>query len=724
MKRAYRKAALAHLAGLAVLGVMIFPFGAHAQEGQVTVRVESAGQPLAGAQVSVEDLGALTDAAGSATLRLPPGAHQISARRFGYQEQTIAVEVEAGADVLVVIELEQDTIGLEGIVVQSTRTGRRIEDEPIRVEVLDREEVEEKMLMAPADIAMMLNETSGLRVQTSSAALGGANVRIHGLRGRYTLILSDGLPLYGGQSGGLSMLQIPPMDLEQVEVIKGVASALYGASALGGVVNLVSRRPADEREILLNQTSRGGTDGILWASGQLSDRWGYTFLGSAHRQGIHDVDGDGWADLPGYRRGVVRPRLFWEDGQGRSLFLTVGGTVEEREGGTLAGATMPSGTAHPEELGTRRIDGALVGRVLFGGDRMFTFRASAMGQRHDHVFGDVREEDLHSTVFTEVALTGMNRGHTWVVGAAFQRDGYEGRDVPWFDYSYTVPSLFAQDEISPADWITVAASGRLDAHSEYGTSFHPRLSVLLRPADDWNARASVGTGYFAPTPFTEETEAFGLTPLLPLDGLAVERATTASLDVARAVGRFEINATIFGSEIRDPLVSRTTGEGRVELLNAGGPTRTHGTDLLAGFREDPLRVVATYTFTRSREEDRETGGRREVPLTPRHAAGVVGMWEGEEGSLVGVELYYTGRQELDGNPYRSVSRPYVEMGVLVARRIGPARIFVNFENILDTRQSRFGPMLLPERTPEGRWTVDAWAPVEGRTLNAGVQWHL
>jgi len=214
MKRAYREAALALLAGVAVLGIMIFPWRAHAQEGQVKIRVESAGQPLAGAQVSIGDMDALTDVDGSATLRLPPGAHQISARRFGYQEQTIAVEVEAGADVLVVIELEQNTIGLEGIVVQSTRTGRRIEDEPIRVEVLDRKEVEEMMLMAPADIAMMLNETSGLRVQTSSAALGGANVRIHGLRGRYTLILSDGLPLYGGQSGGLSMLQIPPMDLE------------------------------------------------------------------------------------------------------------------------------------------------------------------------------------------------------------------------------------------------------------------------------------------------------------------------------------------------------------------------------------------------------------------------------------------------------------------------------------------------------------------------------
>jgi outer membrane receptor for ferrienterochelin and colicins len=110
-------------------------------------------------------------------------------------------------------------------------------------------------------------------------------VRIQGLRGRYTQILSDGLPLYGGQSGALSMLQIPPMDLGQVEVIKGVASALYGASALGGVVNLISRRPADDRELLLNQTTRGGTDAILWASGELSERWGYTFLGSGHRQG-------------------------------------------------------------------------------------------------------------------------------------------------------------------------------------------------------------------------------------------------------------------------------------------------------------------------------------------------------------------------------------------------------------------------------------------------------
>ncbi len=113
----------------------------------------------------------------------------------------------------------------------------------MRVEVLDREEIEEKMLMTPGDIVMMLNEMGGMRVQATSPSLGAASVRIQGMRGRYTRFLSDGLPLFGEQVGGLGLLQIPPMDLGQVEVIKGVASALYGAGAMGGVVNLLSRRP-------------------------------------------------------------------------------------------------------------------------------------------------------------------------------------------------------------------------------------------------------------------------------------------------------------------------------------------------------------------------------------------------------------------------------------------------------------------------------------------------
>jgi outer membrane receptor for ferrienterochelin and colicins len=711
-------------AGMLVAFVAVLPNAAVAQAGTATVRLSVHAEdssPIAGAAVVSGAVRASTGAQGNVVLRFPGGSHTLSVSAHGYASETWRLDVRAGVDTTVVVTLRPRAIETEAIIVESTRTGRRIEDEPVRVEVLPREEIEEKMLMTPGDISMMLNETSGLRVQTTSPSLGGANVRIQGLRGRYTQMLSDGLPLYGGQSGALSTLQIPPMDLAQVEVIKGTASALYGASALGGVVNLVSRRPADERELLLNQTTRDGTDGIFWASSDLSARWGYTFLGSVHRQGITDVDGDGWADLPGYKRAVVRPRLFWNDGAGRSFFVTVGGTAENREGGTLPGALTPAGGAHAEALDTRRLDAGLVGRVLIGGDRLLSVRASAMRQRHDHRFGLASEDDDHATAFGEVALTGTDRGHTWVLGAALQHEEYRNRAVTGFDYAYTTPSLFLQDEVSPAEWVTIAASGRLDAHSEYGAVFNPRFSALLRPGAEWNARVSLGTGYFAPSPFTEETEVIGFSPVRPLENLVLERARSASLDVGRHVGSFELNGTIFGSEIRNPLMLRRTGDGMVELFNAGAATRTWGTDLLARYHEEPFHVTATYTFTRSTEQSPEAGRRRSVPLTPRHAAGMVGIWEAEDAGRVGLEVYYTGRQFLEENPYRERSRRYVVIGILAERRFGRARLFVNAENLLDARQTRWDPLLLPARSPEGRWTTDAWAPLEGRTFNAGVR---
>jgi outer membrane receptor for ferrienterochelin and colicins len=720
-QRGFRAASAVLLAGLMLLAGVVTSVSAQEGTGTVRLRVESHGTPLSGAEVRGGRTGTLTDAQGRATLRLPAGSHTISVSLIGYARGSTRIGVAAGMDTTLVIVLEAEAIEAEAIVVLSTRTERRIEDEPVRVEVLAREEIEEKMLMTPGDIGMMLNETSGLRVQTTSPSLGGANVRIQGLRGRYTQILSDGLPLYGGQSGALSMLQIPPMDLAQVEVIKGVASAFYGAAALGGVVNLISRRPADEREILLNQTTRGGTDAILWASGDLAERWGYTFLGSAHRQGMHDVDDDGWADLPGYGRAVVRPRVFWNDGAGRSLFLTLGGTAENREGGTRSGRETPAGTAYTEALDTRRADAGLLGRMLIGGERLLSVRASAMGQRHEHRFGAVAERDVHSTAFAEVALSGADRGHTWVIGAALQHEGYQNRDVPRFDYTHTTPSLFVQDEVSPAEWLTVAASGRMDAHSEVGAIFNPRISVLLRPGGEWNARASFGTGYFAPTPFTEETEVLGLSRVRPLANVSAERARSASVDLGRHIGHVDLNGTLFGSEVRDPLLLRRLGDGTVELFNAAEPTRTWGTDLLARFHEEPFHLTASYTYTRSTEPDPQSGVRRAVPLTPRHAAGMVGMWEAEEVGRAGVELYYVGRQELEENPYRTESRPSLILGFLVERRFGPARLFLNAENLLDARQTRWDPLLLPGRAPEGRWTTDVWAPLEGRTFNAGVR---
>jgi len=103
-------------------------------------------------------------------------------------------------------EKQQDT-GVEEVVIQATRSGRSSQNETIRVELLSRDEVEEKLLMTPGNIAMLVSETPGVRTQITSPSLGGANIRMQGMKGRYTQLLSDGLPLYGGQVPAIGLLQ-------------------------------------------------------------------------------------------------------------------------------------------------------------------------------------------------------------------------------------------------------------------------------------------------------------------------------------------------------------------------------------------------------------------------------------------------------------------------------------------------------------------------------------
>jgi outer membrane receptor for ferrienterochelin and colicins len=616
----------------------------------------------------------------------------------------------------------------EEIVVQATRSGRRVQDEPIRVEVLNREEIEEKLLMRPGSIAMLVSEMGGVRVQVTSPALGAANIRIQGMSGRYTQLLADGLPLYGGQTSSLGLLQIPPTDLGQVEVIKGAASALYGPSALGGVINLVSRRPHSEAEgeLLLNATSRDGQDITGYLSSPLGSGWSCSLTAGAHRQGAGDLDHDAWLDIPGSERWTVRPRLFWEGDEGTSVYLTFGTMHEEREGGTLGARTLPDGQTFPQTQNTERHDAGVTAEVLREGLGTVRVRASGTLQDHEHRFGAIFEDDRHETLFVEASLGNRLGQASWIAGLAFQADDYRSEAFPNFDYQHRVPGLFAQLEHDLGDELTLSGSARGDRHSEYGSHFSPRLSALYRPGA-WTLRASVGRGFHAPTPFVEEIEAVGLSRLEPLAGLRSETATTASVDVGYAAGAWETSATFFASNMRnarrlEPVFGAGGNFDRVRLGNVDGTTRIRGSELLLRYRKGDFTVTGSYVLTDATEPASSGGaGRAEVPLTPRHTAGIVAMWEEHGKGRVGMEAYYTGRQRLEDNPYRSRSRSYVELGILGEIVLGKVRLFVNAENLLDVRQTRYDPLPLPQRAADGRYTVDMWAPADGLVVNAGIR---
>lgn len=708
-----------------ILALLLTGFGPVAQQGRGTLVIEarSGTTPVSQVEIAAGDQSAVGNERGEVTLQLPAGNVTVTVQRFGFATKSVQASVTEGATTRLIVDLQPEVPRQEEITVTATRNEQRIEDVPLRVEVLDTEEIEEKALMTPGDIAMLLNETGGLRVQVTSPSLGAANVRVQGLRGRYTQLLADGLPLYGGQTGAIGLLQIPPLDLGQVEVIKGVASALYGSSALGGVINLVSRRPdTREHEFLFNRTSRSGTDGVLWLAEPLKNGWGYSMLGGLHHQENQDIDRDGWADMAGYRRGVLRPRLTWDNGKGGSLFLTGGAMVEDRKGGTVGSATVPDGSSYPEELETRRFDTGVVGRFLVG-RRVVSLRGSAMTQRHQHVFGSVVENDRHHTFFTEGSVSGTNGGHTWALGSAVQADLYRSREVSRFDYTYVVPAVFIQDDYVVSPRLSLSGSGRVDFHSDYGTFFNPRVSALVRLPREFTVRFSTGTGVFAPTPFTEDTEAVGLSNLQPLRDLEAERAWSASADLGWKSSQLELNGSFFGSVIRDPIALRLppSAGGSMEIVNSQASTRTLGSEFLMKVRRGDFAITGTHTFVYSTEVDPNQAGRREVPLTPRHSVGVVGMWEKDGKGRVGIEVFYTGQQRLDDNPYRTESRPYWILGVLAERRFGLVRLFINGENLTDTRQTRYDSLLRPQRHADGRWTVDAWAPLDGRVINGGVR---
>ena len=215
---------------------MIASISVQSQEPHATIRVvvqaESAAVPSA--EVLLNGVPLRTGPNGVATGSVALGEVKIAVTKEGFLPASTTLAVDEAREWIVSIELQPQETLEEEVTVYATRSDRRLQDSPLRVETLAREEIEEKMLMTPGDIVMMLNEMGGLRVQTTSPSLGAASVRIQGMNGRYTRFLSDGLPLFGQQGGGLGLLQIPPMDLGQVEVIKGASSALYGAGAMAG----------------------------------------------------------------------------------------------------------------------------------------------------------------------------------------------------------------------------------------------------------------------------------------------------------------------------------------------------------------------------------------------------------------------------------------------------------------------------------------------------------
>lgn len=714
---------------LSILLPLLVLFGLHplgAQQpdsGTVQITVQEPMGAVDGAIIRSEGRSATTDASGRARLVLPAGRRILVVTRIGYVPRRVTLTVIADSTVALTIDVAMDdAMEMEAVTVSATRTERLAEETPLRVEVLDEMEVDENTLMAPSGITMLLNETPGLRVQPASPTLGTGSVRILGLSGQYTAMLADGLPIYGGAASALGPLDISPVDLSRVELIKGAASALYGGQALGGVINLVSKQPTGRNEVLLNRRTRGVTDAATWLSRRFSDSSGLSLLVSGTVQDAADPDEDGWGDQARARRWGLRPRYSYSHASGRSLFITAGYGYDDRQGGTLGNALAPDGQPFREGLTGRRIDLGTTLRLprADSGHVAVRFALSTNGRERRFGSGPI-ERDRISTGFAEITRMAKSERGALVLGAAVQADAYHNKLNPGFDHDWVTPGLFLTSDRNFGSF-TVSASIRGDLHPEAGLELTERLAILVRPAAGWSVRLGGGTGFAAPASMTEEVEAIGLRAIQP-GALDAEESVGLMLDVSGRVLGAEFLLTGYASSIDRAIQLLDLGDPARSgaLRNAAGPTRVGGVEAAAIWRFGANKFLLTYGYAQGSRTDVETGVREAVPLLNRHRAGADLMLERPGLYRIGIEAIYYGRQALDDDPYRSTSKPYVYAMAIAMRQFGSVEVVANFENLLDVRQTEYQPLVRPAPAVGGRWTTDVWAPLEGFMANVAVR---
>jgi iron complex outermembrane receptor protein len=226
---------------------------------------------------------------------------------------------------------------------------------------------------------------------------------------------------------------------------------------------------------------------------------------------------------------------------------------------------------------------------------VLTVRAAMTREWRTRWYGEDRERARRNAISSDVTLTKSLGANVLLGGVGLERDQYVALDARQHSYRYTTPALFAEHTWTPDRWFGITSSARLDMHSEFGDFVSPRVSIVVRPSETWTARLSRANGVYAPTPLTDETEAYGLSHVRP-GAREAEHATGWSLDLDRVGGSLELRGSAHHTVVNHPLVLRIGARDNLELVNADEPSRTQGIDLQARYRMHPLRFTAAYSY--------------------------------------------------------------------------------------------------------------------------------
>ncbi len=662
---------------------------------------------------------------------IPDGKQIIIIRYIGYQEKTYAfIFPLTQTEPLEILLSTGEGEELEEVVISSTRSSRTIDNIPTRIEAISGEELEEKGNMKPGDIRMMLNESTGIQTQQTSATSYNSSIRIQGLDGKYTQILKDGFPLYSGFSGGLSLLQIVPLDLKQVEVIKGASSTLYGGGAIAGLINLVSKIPKEKRELsfMLNGTSALSLD-VSGFYSQKFDKVGATVFASYNLGTPYDPAGIGFTAIPKYTRYTVNPKLFVYFNDKTTLNIGINSTIEERIGGDIKYIENNGDNIHSyfENNKTIRSSTQLGLDHKINDRSKLTFKNSLSYYDRTIEIPGYKFSGVQLSSFSEATYNHKGEKSEWISGLNLWTDKFNQNKsdvLEVVDYDHITFGAFVQNIWNATDKFILETGLRGDYQNEYGFFALPRISALLKVNPKLSMRFGGGLGYKTPTVFTEDAERIQFRNVLPIDvsKTKAEQSIGVNFDINYKTLLsdkmfFSVNTLLFYTQVKNPLILVPVSTSLYEFQQPDGFIDTKGIETNIKLTYGDLKLFIGYTLADVKQH--YNGSTTTFPLVAQHRLNNVLMYEIEEKLKIGLEAYYFSPQKLNDG---ATGKEYWLFGLMVEKIWENFSVFVNFENFGNTRQTKFDAIYTGSITnPTFR---DIYAPVDGFVVNGGLKLKL